>query len=91
MRCGGHFDVSSVLYFKKGAGGKGALLAGDTIMVAMNRKSVSFMYSYPNLIPLSANKIRKIVGIVKPYEFDRDVGAEGYAADEGDANILTKH
>jgi hypothetical protein len=46
-------------------------LAGDTIMVAMDRKSVSFMYSYPNLIPLSANKIRKIVGIVEPYEFDR--------------------
>lgn len=71
LRCGGHFDGSSVLYFKKGAGGKGALLAGDTIMVAMDRKSVSFMYSYPNLIPLSANKIRKIVGIVEPYEFDR--------------------
>ena len=71
IRCGGHFPGSSVLHWQDGVSGKGALLAGDTIMVAMDRKSVSFMYSYPNLIPLSGEKVRKIVGRVEPLKFDR--------------------
>jgi hypothetical protein len=71
VRCGGHFPGSSVLHWSNGADGEGALLAGDTIMIAMDRKSVSFMYSFPNLIPLSADKVRKIVGRVERIGFDR--------------------
>lgn len=71
FRCGGHFPGSSVLAWQSGANGKGALLAGDTIMVAMDRKSVSFMYSYPNLIPLSAEKVRTIIGTLNRVRFDR--------------------
>jgi hypothetical protein len=71
VRCGGHFPGSSVLAWQSGANGKGALLAGDTIMVAMDRKSVSFMYSYPNLIPLSAQKVRTIIGTLNRIRFDR--------------------
>lgn len=71
FQCGGHFPGSSVLHVKGGAGGRGALLAGDTIMVAMDRKRVSFMYSYPNLIPLPAAAVRKIADTVAPLEFDR--------------------
>jgi glyoxylase-like metal-dependent hydrolase (beta-lactamase superfamily II) len=71
VRCGGHFPGSSVLHWSNGADGKGALLAGDTIMVAMDRKSVSFMYSFPNLIPVSAEKVRQVVGAVKALTFDR--------------------
>lgn len=71
FRCGGHFPGSSVLAWQNGANGKGALLAGDTIMVAMDRKSVSFMHSYPNLIPLSAQKVRTIVGSLNRIRFDR--------------------
>jgi len=70
-RCGGHFPGSSVLVWQSGAHGKGALLAGDTIMVAMDRKSVSFMYSYPNLIPLSAEKVRAIISTLNKMRFDR--------------------
>lgn len=71
FRCGGHFPESSVLVWQSGANGKGVLLAGDTIMVAMDRKSVSFMYSYPNLIPLSAKKVRTIAGRLNRIRFDR--------------------
>jgi hypothetical protein len=36
---------------------------------------VSFMYSYPNLIPLDAVSIRRIVAAVEPFAFDRIYGA----------------
>jgi glyoxylase-like metal-dependent hydrolase (beta-lactamase superfamily II) len=71
VRCGGHFPGSSALHWAGGAGGKGALLTGDTIMVVSDRRYVSFMYSYPNLIPLNARTVRQIVAAVEPYAFDR--------------------
>ena len=33
------------------------------------------MWSYPNLIPLSASKIRRIADILKPFAFDAVYGA----------------
>ncbi len=75
IRCGGHFLGSSVLHWPAGAGGKGALLTGDTIMVVPDRRWVSFMYSYPNLIPLDAAAIAQIVTAVEPYQFDRIYGS----------------
>ena len=75
IRCGGHFPGSSVLHWPAGANGQGALLTGDTIMVVSDRRWVSFMYSYPNLIPLGADAIRTIVTAVDPFPFDRVYGA----------------
>lgn len=75
IRCGGHFDGACVLHWPEGSGGGGALLTGDTIQVNPDRKSVSFMYSYPNYIPLSASKVKKIVGAVEPFAFERMYGA----------------
>jgi glyoxylase-like metal-dependent hydrolase (beta-lactamase superfamily II) len=74
IRCGGHFPGSCALHWPAGAGGAGALLTGDTITVVADRRWVSFMYSYPNLIPLDADAIRRIDGAVKPYPFDRLYG-----------------
>ena len=73
-RCGGHFEGSTVLLWQDGADGKGALLTGDTMYVAPDRKYVSFMYSYPNFIPLSAPTIDNIVDKVMPLKFDRIYG-----------------
>lgn len=75
IRCGGHFDGSAVLHWAAGAGGKGALFTSDTIMVTMDRRFVTFMYSYPNDLPLPPAKVRRIVEAVKPYAFDRIYGA----------------
>lgn len=75
IRCGGHFDGGTVLHWAAGADGRGALLSGDIIQVVQDRRWVSFMYSYPNLIPLSAAKVRRIVAAVEPFEFDRVYGA----------------
>jgi hypothetical protein len=74
VRCGGHFPGSSVLHWAGGVSGRGALLAGDTIQVVQDRRYVSFMYSYPNLIPLSAPAVEGIVAAVEPYAFDRIYG-----------------
>lgn len=47
------------------------LLAGDIINVVADRAWVSFMYSFPNLIPLPAREIRRIRETIAPYPFDR--------------------
>ena len=74
IQCGGHFEGSAVLHWAGGADGKGALFVGDTITVVPDRRFVSFMTSYPNLIPLSAPEIERIVAAVEPYDFDRIYG-----------------
>jgi len=74
-RLGGHFDGGTVCLWRGGAGGRGALLTGDIVQVVSDREWASFMYSYPNLIPLDASAIRRIVAALEPFEFDRIVGA----------------
>jgi glyoxylase-like metal-dependent hydrolase (beta-lactamase superfamily II) len=74
IRCGGHFPGSSVLHWPEGAAGRGALLSGDTLQVVSDRRYVSFMYSYPNLIPLPAETVRKIAGSLASYSYDRIYG-----------------
>lgn len=75
IRCGGHFEGGQVLHWPEGADGQGAILTGDIISVVPDRGWVSFMYSYPNLIPLNASAVRHIASAVEPYSFDRIYGA----------------
>jgi glyoxylase-like metal-dependent hydrolase (beta-lactamase superfamily II) len=75
VRCGGHFAGGTVLHWRDGAEGLGALLTGDIVQVSADRKSVSFMYSYPNFIPLSAQAVEQIASAVAPFAFDRLYGA----------------
>lgn len=65
IRCGGHFTGSTVLHWSRGV-----LLSGDSIMVVAD-KNVSFMYSYPNYIPLNAAGVRGIVESIMPFDFER--------------------
>ena len=74
IQCGGHFDGSAVLHWADGADGAGALFVGDSITVVPDRRFVSFMTSYPNLIPMSEAKVRDILEAVEPFEFDRIYG-----------------
>jgi len=75
VNCGGHFAGASVLHWPAGAGGSGALLAGDGIQVVQDRRYVSFMRSYPNLIPLPAAAIHGILKSVEPFSFQQIFGA----------------
>ena len=85
IRGGGHFEGGTMLHWPAGADGKGALLSGDIVQVVRDRRWVSFMYSYPNLIPLPARKVRHIVEVLAPFAFDRVYGAwwDTIVADDG--------
>ncbi|XSC44926.1 MBL fold metallo-hydrolase [Bradyrhizobium sp. RDT10] len=75
LRTGGHFAGGTVMHWRAGAEGRGALLTGDVAMVAMDRRSLSFMYSFPNYIPLNAAAVRRVWAAVEPLAFDRIYGA----------------
>ena len=74
IRVGGHFAGGTVAHWPAGGLGKGALLSGDIVMTLPDRKHVSFMRSYPNLIPLSASAVRRIEERLDRFEFDRIYG-----------------
>lgn len=73
-RIGGHFDGAAVLHWPAGAEGRGALLTGDTVTVVPDRDWVSFMWSYPNLIPLDPATVLGIADRVGRFRFDRIYG-----------------
>jgi hypothetical protein len=75
IRLGGHFAGGTVCLWRRGAEGRGALLSGDIVQVVADRSRVSFMYSYPNLIPLPAGEVGRIRGVLETLAFDRIYGA----------------
>ena len=75
IRIGGHFAGYQVLHWKEGGDGMGMLFAGDLPQVCMDRRWVSFMYSYPNYLPLSAASVSRIVAALEPFEFGKLFGA----------------
>jgi hypothetical protein len=74
---GGHFEGYQVAHWDRGV-----LFAGDQPQVCLDRRWVSFLYSYPNMIPFNARQIRAICSSLEPWNFDRLYGAFG-------RNILT--
>jgi glyoxylase-like metal-dependent hydrolase (beta-lactamase superfamily II) len=71
VRCGGHYEGGQVLHWAE----RRTLLAGDIVQVIPDRRYVSFMYSYPNLIPLPAATVRRIAAALAPFAFDSIYGA----------------
>jgi Metallo-beta-lactamase superfamily. len=71
VRLGGHFPGGQVLHWQKGD----ALLTGDIVYVVPGRRHVSFMYSYPNLIPLPAATVVEIARRLESWHFEKIVGA----------------
>jgi hypothetical protein len=75
IHAGGHFAGGTVAHWSAGAEGRGVLLTGDIIHVVSDRRFVTFMYSYPNMIPLPAAEVQRIAATVEPLAFDRIYGA----------------
>ncbi len=71
IKTGGHFDGFQVLHWAKAGDGQSVLLAGDQPEVCMDRRWVTFMYSYPNYIPLNRPAIEGILTALEPYSFDK--------------------
>ena len=74
IRLGGHFDGGTVLHWADWSEGRGVILSGDILQVVPSGH-VSFMWSYPNLIPLSAAKVRRMAGTLEPFGFHAVYGA----------------
>ncbi len=75
VNAGVHFDGGQVLHWADGENGGGALLSGDILQVVPDRRWVSFMYSYPNLIPERPRTIRRALALLEPYPFEAVYGA----------------
>jgi hypothetical protein len=71
LRLGGHFEGGTVLHDRE----RSTLLSGDIVMVIPDRRHVSFMRSYPNLIPLPAREVERIAAALEPWPFERILGA----------------
>jgi glyoxylase-like metal-dependent hydrolase (beta-lactamase superfamily II) len=87
VRVGGHFPGSAVCCWADGANGRGVLLAGDTIFPNPDRRTVAFLRSYPNRLPLSAAVVERMADTMAVLDFDRIYGlftncieADGHAA-----------
>jgi len=103
IRTGGHFPGAMVLH----RGGiasdvperrDGVLFPGDIITVVADPRWVTFMYSYPNSIPLDPATVRRMVDLIAPYPFerihdafDKHVLADGSAAVERSADRYIRH
>jgi glyoxylase-like metal-dependent hydrolase (beta-lactamase superfamily II) len=74
IRCGGHFPGAACLHWAKGAGGRGIVCSADTLTVTVDRKFLSFMRSYPNIIPLSAKQVQSIGAAMAPFAYDTIYG-----------------
>jgi hypothetical protein len=70
----GHFRGYQVAHWNRSPG---ILFAGDQPQVCMDRRWVSFLYSYPNMIPFSAATVKRIAASLALYSFDRLYGAFG--------------
>jgi hypothetical protein len=75
IRAGGHFPGGTVLHWAEGADGNGVLLPGDIVQVTPGARRVSFMWSYPNMMPLPAAEVRRVASLLAPWRYARIYGA----------------
>jgi len=66
----GHFEGSTGLWWKDGPRAGGSLFPGDALQVATDRRFATFMYSYPNHIPLGPTALRRLEAAVARLDFD---------------------
>jgi len=81
LQPGGHFPGSAVVHWATGAEGRGVLLGGDTVQANPDRRSTTFMRSYPNRIPLSAAVVERVTATLEQVQFDRLYDNFGHTID----------
>lgn len=70
VRVGGHFAGSTALHWRTGPRAGGALFPGDALQVTMDRRHVSFLYSYPNNLPMRTTDVRAMRTRLQGLEFE---------------------
>lgn len=79
---GGHFPGSAVVHWD-GVDGRGVLLSGDTIAPNPDGRTLAFMRSYPNRIPLSGAVALRVAEGAARFDFERLYGNFAGAVLEG--------
>ncbi|MBB1201826.1 MBL fold metallo-hydrolase [Enterobacteriaceae bacterium 89] len=72
IRLGGHFAGGCVLHWARG---EGVVLSGDIVQVTPGAHAVSFMWSYPNMLPLPAATVSDIIHRLSKVKFKQLYGA----------------
>jgi DNA-directed RNA polymerase subunit RPC12/RpoP len=72
IRLGGHYPGGTVLHWDRG---DGVLLCGDILQVTPDRKFISVLRSYPNMLPVSGPAIERIEMILAPWRYEAIYGA----------------
>lgn len=72
IHLGGHFAGGCVLHWARD---KGVVLSGDIIQVTPGAHAVSFMWSYPNMLPLPATTVSDITQRLSTVKFKKLYGA----------------
>ena len=70
IRCGGHFPGSAAMHWTDCPRRGGALFPGDALQVVLDRRHVTFMYSYPNYIPMKPADVRGMRARLEGFEFE---------------------
>lgn len=66
----GHFPGSTALHWTAAPGGRSALLTGDSVHVAADRRHVTVMHSVPNFLPVGPTVIRDLQARLAGIEVD---------------------
>ena len=72
IRLGGHFAGGCVLHWARD---EGVVLSGDIVQVTPGAHAVSFMWSYPNMLPLPAATVSDIIQRLRTVKFKQLYGA----------------
>ncbi|MDU7840176.1 MAG: MBL fold metallo-hydrolase [Pantoea sp.] len=72
---GGHFAGGTVMLWSDDADKKGVILAGDIVQITPGAHHVSFMWSYPNMLPLPVRQVKDLNDRIQPYCFEKIYGA----------------
>jgi predicted N-acetyltransferase YhbS len=83
----GHFDGATVLHWAGGSDGEGTLLVGDVCLPVPDRRYVTFLWSYPNRVPLPAAAIERIGAALAPLRY-RNLHAAFWDSEVGDAEAV---
>ncbi|MNI45005.1 hypothetical protein D3C73_994070 [compost metagenome] len=77
-----------MVHWAAGSNGKGVLLTGDSVFPNPDRRTVAFMRSYPNRLPLSGAVALRIAAQLEELEFDRIYGNFNNAIHSGAKDVL---
>ncbi|MGH8637495.1 MAG: hypothetical protein ACREUZ_10220, partial [Burkholderiales bacterium] len=90
VHVGTHAGAGTLLHWPAAASGRGALLTGDLVQVPKDGRRTGFLASSRDLVPRSADGVRKLVSSIERFEFEAlyDAWADGGITRDARAIVL---